>query len=185
MKVDSSLVLWGQTLAYTLYCIAMILVVGWVAWKLTKPGRGGGVKPVLFFTFVGFLAVLGLSLHLITLKTIPWVEPDLHRAQVQVDKVLGIVVVNHEFVLPATRFVVKTGEKVRFEVTSGDLTYGFGVFRPDNSMVFQMQVVPGHKNDVIWEFTKPGLYGIRSTEYSGPKGVGMFIPDAIEVIEGN
>ena len=68
----------------------MILVVGWVAWRLTKPGKGGGVKPALFFTFVGFLTVLGVSLHLITLKTIPWVEPDLHRASVQVDKVFEI-----------------------------------------------------------------------------------------------
>jgi len=185
MKVDSSIVLWGQTLAYTLYCIAMILVVGWVAWKLTKPGKGGGVKPALFFTFVGLLAVLGLSLHVITLKTIPWVEPDLNRAEVQVDKVFEIKVAGHEFVLPEARLTVKVGEKVRFDVTSADLTYGFGVFRPDNSMVFQMQVVPGHKNDVIWVFTKPGLYGIRSTEYSGPKGVGMFIPDVIEVVDGN
>jgi len=185
MKVDSTVVLWGQALAYTLYCIAMILVVGWVAWKLTKPGKGGGVKPALFFTFVGFLTVLGVSLHLITLKTIPWVEPDLHRATAQVDRVFEIKVANHEFILPEARLVIKAGEKVRFDVTSGDLTYGFGVFRPDNSMVFQMQVVPGHKNDVIWEFHKPGLYSIRSTEYSGPKGVGMFIADAIEVVEGN
>jgi len=183
MKVDSTIVLWGQTLAYTLYCIAMILVVGWVAWRLTKPGKGGGVKPALFFTFVAFLTVLGVSLHLITLKTIPWVEPDLHRASVQVDKVFEIRVAGHEFVLPAARLVVKVGEKVRFDVASDDLTYGFGVFRPDNSMVFQMQVVPGHRNDVIWVFHRAGLYSIRSTEYSGPKGIGMYIPDAIEVVE--
>lgn len=181
--VDSTLVLWGQTLAYTLYAIAMILVVGWIGWRLTKPGKGGGVKPALFFTFVALLAVLGMSLHLITLKTIPWAEPDLHRASVEVDKVFEIRVANHEFVLPAERLVVKVGEKVRFDVTSDDLTYGFGVFRPDHSMVFQMQVVPGHRNDVIWQFTKPGLYTIRSTEYSGPKGIGMIIPDAIEVVE--
>jgi cytochrome c oxidase subunit 2 len=184
MKVDSTIVLWGQTLAYTLYCIAMILVVGWVAWRLTKPGKGG-VKPALFFTFVAFLTVLGVSLHLITLKTIPWVEPDLHRASVQVDKAFEIRVADHEFILPAARLVIQVGEKVRFDVASDDLTYGFGVFRPDNSMVFQMQVVPGHRNDVIWVFHKPGLYSIRSTEYSGPKGVGMVIPDAIEVVEGN
>jgi cytochrome c oxidase subunit 2 len=185
MKVDSTIVLWGQTLAYTLYCVAMILVVGWVAWRLTKPGKGGGVKPALFFAFVAFLTVLGVSLHLITLKTIPWVEPDLHRASVQVDKIIEIRVANHEFILPAARLVIKVGEKVRFDVTSDDLTYGFGVFRPDNSMVFQMQVVPGHRNDVIWIFRRAGLYSIRSTEYSGPKGVGMYIPDAIEVVEEN
>ncbi len=182
--VDSTIVLWGQTLAYTLYCVVMILTVGWIAWRLTKPGKAR-IKPAVFFTFVGFLTVLGVSLHLITLKTIPWVEPDLHRASVQVDRTIEIRVADHEFTLPAARLIVKAGEKVRFDVTSDDLTYGFGVFRPDHTMVFQMQVVPGHKNDVIWQFHKPGLYTIRSTEYSGPRGVGMVIPDAIEVIEGN
>jgi cytochrome c oxidase subunit 2 len=181
--VDSTVVLFGQTLAYTLYAIVMILVVGWFAWRVTKPGKGGGIKPALFFTFVAFLAVLGVSLHLITLKTIPWVEPDLHRASVRVDRVFEIRVANHEFRLPADRLVVKVGEKVRFEVTSGDLTYGFGVFRPDHTMVFQMQVVPGHMNDVIWQFHKPGLYSIRSTEYSGPKGAHMVVEDAIEVVD--
>jgi cytochrome c oxidase subunit II len=181
--VDSTVVLWGQTLAYTFYAVAIILVVGWVGWRLTKPGRGGGVKPALFFAFAGFLTVLGVSLHLITLKTIPWVEPDLHRAQAQTDQVIEIRVADHAFVLPAARLVVKAGEKVRFDVTSDDLTYGFGVFRPDNTMVFQMQVVPGHRNDVIWQFQKPGLYTIRSTEYSGPKGVSMILPDVLEVLE--
>ena len=90
---------------------------------------------------------------------------------------------DHEFQLPAERLVVAVGEKVRFDVTSDDLTYGFGVFRPDNSMVFQMQVVPGHRNDVLWEFTEPGLYTIRSTEYSGPKGFDMVVEDVLEVLE--
>lgn len=181
--VDSKIVLFGQTLGYTLYCVAIILVVGWVARRLTKTGKSGGVKPVLFFSFVAFLTVLGVSLHLVTMKTIPWVEPDLHRAKVQPDKVFAIKVENHEFFLPSETLVVTVGEKVRFDVTSGDLTYGFGVFRPDNTMVFQMQVVPGHENDVLWEFVKPGLYTIRSTEYSGPKGIGMVVKDAIRVLE--
>ena len=66
-------------------------------------------------------------------------------------------------------------------MTTEDLTYGFGVFRADDTMVFQMQVVPGHKNQVLWVFTEPGTFGIRSTEYSGPKGVGMVLDNVLEV----
>ncbi len=73
------------------------------------------------------------------------------------------------------------GEKALFDVTSKDLTYGFGVFRSDNSMIMQMQVVPGHRNDILWQFEKPGVYTIRSTEYSGPKGAQMIMKDVIEV----
>ena len=179
--VDSKMVLFGQTLAYTLYSVAIILVVGWFGWKLTKPAKGGGPKPGLFFAFVGVLAVLGFSLHLITLKTIPWVEQDLHRGRIVPDKVFEILVANHEFRLPSDRLVVAVGEKVLFDVTTDDLTYGFGVFRHDGSMVFQMQVVPGHKNQVLWVFNEPGTFSIRSTEYSGPKGIGMVLENVLEV----
>ena len=50
-------------------------------------------------------------------------------------------------------------------------------------MLFQMQVVPGHRNDILWKFVKPGLYTIRSTEYSGPKGVAMIEENVVEVVE--
>jgi cytochrome c oxidase subunit 2 len=75
------------------------------------------------------------------------------------------------------------GDLVLFDVKSNDLTYGFGLFRKDNSMLFQMQVVPGHRNDILWRFEKPGVYTIRSTEYSGPKGAEMVVADAVEVVE--
>jgi heme/copper-type cytochrome/quinol oxidase subunit 2 len=50
-------------------------------------------------------------------------------------------------------------------------------------MLFQMQVLPGHTNDILWRFDRPGRYTIRSTEYSGWKGIRMIVPDAVEVIE--
>lgn len=181
--VDSKIVLFGQTLGYTIYAIVIILLVGWFGWRLTHAGKGRGMKPGLFYAFVAALAVLGFSLHITTSLTIPWVKPDLDRDAVRADRTFAIRVADHRFELPAERMVARVGETVRFEVDSADLTYGFGVFRPDNTMVFQMQVVPGHRNDVVWTFTEPGLYTVRSTEYSGPKGVGMIVKDALEVQE--
>ena len=183
--VDSTLVLWGQTLAYSAYCIAIILVMGWFRWRVTSDGKATKVKPVYFYSFVAFLTILGVSLHIITSKTIPWVETDLHRSKIKADKVFNISVENHEFKMPMEKLIIKTGEQVLFDVTSHDLTYGFGIFRQDNSMVFQMQVVPGHKNDILWQFVKPGLYSIRSTEYSGPKGINMVLKDAVRVVADN
>jgi cytochrome c oxidase subunit 2 len=81
--------------------------------------------------------------------------------------------------------VINVNDLVLFDVKSEDLTYGFGLFRDDNSMLFQMQVVPGHKNDVLWHFDRPGVFTIRSTEYSGPKGAFMIIKDAVEVVPIN
>lgn len=179
--VDSSIVLWGQTLAYTLYCIAILSLMGWFACKITRKGKDTVLKNSLFYTFVCVLVVAGVSLHIITYNTIPWAPMDLNRSEITPDKVFNIEVANHQFLLPAEKMAVNCHDKVLFSVNSQDLTYGFGLFRQDNSMVFQMQVVPGHKNEIIWQFNKSGVYYIRSTEYSGPKGVDMIVKDAVIV----
>lgn len=180
--VDSTLVLKGQTIAYTCYTVVIMLVMAWFALKITRKGKSV-VHPALFYTFVGFLTALGVSLHIITYNTIPWSEMDLNRHEITADQTFAIDVANHKFLLPEEKMVVKVGEIVVFDVTSKDLTYGFGLFREDNTMLFQMQVVPGHRNDIMWKFVKPGLYTIRSTEYSGPKGIAMIVENAVEVVE--
>lgn len=180
--VDSTVVLAGQTIAYTLYVIAMMALIAWFAHKVTKKGESNAIKTSLFYSFVGFLVVLGVSLHIITYNTIPWAPMDLNRADIKPDRTFSIIVADHRFQLPAEKLILRCNEVVLFDVTSRDLTYGFGLFREDNSMVFQMQVVPGHTNDILWQFDKPGLYSIRSTEYSGPKGIHMIEKNAVEVV---
>jgi cytochrome c oxidase subunit II len=180
--VDSKTVLTGQTLAYTFYCLVIILLVVWFSYKVTNAGKNPVVKPWFFYSFVAFLTVLGVSLHIITYNTIPWAKVDLNRSEYKPDKTFSISVSDHNFKLPSEKIIINVNDKVLFNVTSGDLTYGFGLFRQDNSMLFQMQVIPGHNNDILWTFDKPGLYSIRSTEYSGPAGVNMVIKDVVEVI---
>ncbi len=179
--VDSSVVLHGQTLAYTFYSLAILSLMGWFGYKITRQGKEHKTKDGLFYAFVTMLVILGVSLHIVTYNTIPWAEMDLNRANIKADKVFEISVEKHQFHLPSEKLVVKCNDKVLFNVTSKDLTYGFGLFRQDNSMLFQMQVVPGHKNDILWQFDKPGVYTIRSTEYSGPEGYNMLIKDAVVV----
>ena len=179
--VDSTVVLKGQTIAYTLYCIVIILLMLWFGFRITK-GKSTLVKPAFFYTWVGFLTVLGVSLHIITYNTIPWSPVDLNRTDYVPDKTFTITVEDHKFILPSDKLVIDCNDLVLFDVTSKDLTYGFGLFRKDNSMLFQMQVLPGHRNDILWQFDKPGVYSIRSTEYSGPEGVFMIEKDVVEVV---
>ncbi len=179
--VDSNTVLNGQTIAYTCYTIVIMLVMAWFAMRVTK-GKSSKVSSKLFFSFVGFLVVLGISIHIVTYNTIPWTPMDHNRASIKADKVFDISVENHKFILPSEKMIINTNDKVLFNVTSKDLTYGFGLFREDNTMLFQMQVVPGHNNDLLWQFLKPGIYSIRSTEYSGPKGINMIEKNVVEVI---
>jgi cytochrome c oxidase subunit II len=180
--VDSNIVLTGQTIAYTFYVLIIMVIMGWFAYRITRNGSGKEFKPAIFYSFIGFLVVLGVSLHIITHETIPWKPMDLNRAEIKANKTFNISIGNHKFILPTEKMVISKNDTVLFNVTSEDLTYGFGLFREDNSMLFQMQVIPGHINDILWHFDKPGIYSIRSTEYSGPKGINMIEKNVVKVI---
>jgi cytochrome c oxidase subunit 2 len=179
--VDSSVVLWGQALIYTLYAFAVLVVMGAFVYKVTRSGTSSKVPTWFFVTWAGVLVITGVSLHLVTANTIPWVHVDLDRGSYAADKTFAITVADHAFQLPSDRLQIDCGDDVLFDVTTEDLTYGFGLFRQDHSMMFQMQVVPGHRNDVLWTFEKDGVYDIRSTEYSGPAGHRMVVEEAVEV----
>jgi cytochrome c oxidase subunit 2 len=97
-------------------------------------------------------------------------------------KSFAIEIENYQFKFPPGGMEVKAGEYVEFAATSNDVTYGFGAFRKDGTMVFQMQVLPHMTNRLVWIFDLPGSYDVRSTEYSGPRHSEMFVPDAIRVI---
>lgn len=179
--VDSSVVLQGQTIAYTLYVIVILLLMAWFGYQITRGSKESFIKPALFYSFVGFLVVLGVSLHLVTAETIPWKPVDLNREDYKADKVFEISIKDHQFILPSDTLVINSGDLVQFKVLSDDLTYGFGLFKQDNSMLFQMQVVPGHMNDILWKFNKPEVLTIRSTEYSGWKSDKMVLKDVVVV----
>lgn len=181
--LDPRTVLMGQWIAYTLYVLAIMSLIGWFGYSVTRGTEGRLVRPAVFYTYVLILTVLGTSFHFVTRATLPWKELDLESATVEVDRTFNIDVADHEFRLPEEKLLIKKGEVVRFNVTSRDLTYGFGLFRPDNTMLFQMQVLPGHDNKIAWRFTEAGTYTIRSTEYSGPEGFDMVVKDAVEVTE--
>jgi len=93
-----------------------------------------------------------------------------------------IQVDNYHFIMPAQPIKIPVGKVVKFTVLSHDVTYGFGVFRKDGTMVFQLQVIPvPYSNTLLWVFDEPGMYDVRSTEYSGPLNPQMYVPNAILV----
>lgn len=178
--ISSNTVLWGQTLIYTSYVVAILSLMGWFAYRVTKTGPSK-VNPKFFYSFIAILITIGVSLHIITYNTIPWTKVDLHASKYVADQSFKIIVEDHKFILPSTPLLVGCEKLTEFNVISNDLTYGFGIFRPNNSMVFQMQVVPGHDNIIKWTFPENGDYTIRSTEYSGPEGAQMIIKGAVHV----
>jgi cytochrome c oxidase subunit 2 len=131
------------------------------------------------FLLVGIFLVF----NVVTLSpAIPW-QKWLLWSDPTPDQSVAIEFGDYEIRLPAEGIEVRVGEYVEFVATSTDVTYGLGVFRQDGTMVFQMQVPPGRTGRMIWKFDEPGLYDIRSTEYSGPDHSNMHVPDAIRVTQ--
>ena len=179
---DSIDVLATLKLVYGIYAFIAISLIGWFGYRITKPkDYSEGPKPALFYTYVAVLAVVGTGLHFLTYAAVPWVPIDLNRADIEADQVFDITYENHEMSFSSYPMEVGCGEHVVFNAVSNDLTYGFGIFRTDHTMVAQMQVVPQSRNDLMWRFEKNGTYYVRSTEYSGPKGARMVAQDAIVV----
>lgn len=126
------------------------------------------------------LVVVAVTVNVLTLTPlVPWQEW-LLWSPAQPAQTFRIVFERHQ--MSPEKMQVPAGQFVEFVATSKDVTYGFGVFRQDGTMVFQMQVVPGHENRIVWKFDQPGDYDVRSTEYSGPAHSGMFYPQAVQVV---
>lgn len=133
-------------------------------------------------TWLGVLIAIFIVFNIVTLSPlVPWQKWLLWSDQTP-DERIEVEFEDYEIRLPAEGVEVKTGELIEFVAISNDVTYGFGVFRKDGSMVFQMQVIPGYENKITWRFDEQGLYDVRSTEYSGPQSPEMFVEDAIRVV---
>jgi cytochrome c oxidase subunit 2 len=66
-----------------------------------------------------------------------------------------------------TPYQVPVGNTVLFVVRSVDVTHGFGVYDSAGQILFQVQVMPGFNNSILYHFTAPGIYYIRCMEFCG------------------
>ena len=178
---DSLELLSFHWVAYTIYSLLNISVVAWFGFNLTRKEKVSSLIRIPFYGYIGFLVAAGVGHHIFTYNAIPWVEQDINRHDMSPNQTFKVTIKDHTFNLPSEKMVINCNEKVLFDVTSDDLVYGFGLFRKDHTMVMQMQVNPGTKNDILWTFNRDGVYDLISTEYSGPKGNDMIVKDAVEV----
>lgn len=170
-----------HNVVYSIYAFLIIAVIAWFGYNLTRSEKAKPIVRIPFYGFIAFLVAGGVGHHIFTYNVVPWVAEDITRHDAKPDKTYHITIKQHKFNLPEEKMVIECGESVMFDVVSEDLVYGFGLFRKDKTMVTQMQVNPGSKNDLLWTFHHDGIFDLMSTEYSGPRGNSMFIKDAVEI----
>lgn len=179
--IESSHVFSLMKIVYVIYAAIVMSFIGMYSYKLTRDGKVPAKMNGIFYTWVGVLVFIGVGIHIFSFNKIPWVKWDLNRDKIKADQEFSIAIADYKFQLPEKQLIIKEGQMVRFNLESKDYTYGFGLFREDGTLVFQMQVVPGNKNDLVWKFNKSGTYSIRSTEYSGPKGGNIMVKSAVVI----
>jgi len=157
-----------HNVAYTIYAIMIISVIAWFGYNLTRKNAKSVVR-IPFYTYIAFLVAGGVGHHIFTYNTIPWVSEDITRHDITPDKTYNFTIKKHKWTLPSEKINIECGQKIMFDVVSKDLVYGFGLFRQDGTMVMQMQVNPGSRNDLLWTFNHNGVFDLTSTEYSGPR----------------
>ena len=62
---------------------------------------------------------------------------------------------------------IVTGRPVTFIGRSRDVAHGFGVYNPDDVLIFQAQIVPQHEQKIVHTFTQPGIYTVHCLEFCG------------------
>jgi len=179
-------------MAYTIYALLIISIIAWFGFNLVRKERAKSIVRIPFYGYIAFLVAGGVGHHIFTYNTIPWVAEDIMRHEITPDHEYHIMIEKHRWKLPEEKMVVRVGEKVMFNVGSKDLTYGFGLFRKDGSMVTQMQVLPNRNNDLLWTFHECGSFDLTSTEYAGPHQYDehtgedlMLVRGAVEVVGCN
>ena len=168
---------------YAVMVAIVLSLMGFYVRGLTKTAEGAVPlrAKALFTGWIVLLVAIGIGFHVLTTLYVPWVSWELKRPHLKPDREIVVHAKQHRFELPEGGIQVRTGEMIKFRVLSEDLTYGFGVFRSSGGMEFQIQVIPGHANEVLWKFSEPGLYSIRCTEYAGVETGQLYGRNAIAV----
>lgn len=172
---------------YGTYFVLVCLFFGWFIRIVQRPAssRSEEKTPGMDWREMRFLSILVSVMvlaHVVTLSTwVPWQKWRLWSRPKAMQS-FHIGTRDYAFTFPEKPLTFPKKQFVEFVLTSEDVTYGFGVFRKDGTLVFQMQVLPGYQNRMVWNFTETGSYDVRSTEYSGSRHSEMVVPDAIHVL---
>lgn len=173
-----------------------VVVVGAVVFLyagLRITGEGGKeVKDRAYrirrFWFVGLLVVGLVTSGVVLAGNLPYPETSTTQVapgvtQIHEETAEDPVVVNvtgRQWAWDIGQRELPADRPIEFHVTSADVNHGFAIYR-DDTLVAQVQAMPGYTNVLVLEFDRPGEYEIRCLEYCGTAHTAM--RDRITVVE--
>ncbi len=110
--------------------------------------------------WLAFLAALVPVLVGISILTTPFARGG------GADRVL-VKVTSGQFFFTFAPASVPAGSKVRFVVTTRDVTHGFGLYNPGGELIGSVQAMPGYTNNLDLTLSRPGSYHVLCFEFCG------------------
>jgi cytochrome c oxidase subunit 2 len=111
-----------------------------------------------------WLVIMILVLFALLMGTIFYVPyGDSAGSRGQFVRVTGV---QYAWAIDAPQPIV-AGRPVEFLARSSDVAHGFGVYNPEDVLIFQAQVVADHVQKIVHTFTEPGVYTVRCLEFCG------------------
>jgi cytochrome c oxidase subunit 2 len=115
-----------------------------------------------------FFLVLLASLVVYYLVSVSWMPyPPFREDLLRDGESVTVSVVGKMFYWEINATTLPVDTPVVFEVTSGDVNHGFGIYTSDGRLIAQTQAMPGYVNRLIHVFKEPGEYKIVCLEYCG------------------
>ena len=156
-------VVWYSTFIFILFIAAIFL---WVALSAKQEKEYTPIVKKWYkvrSVYGIVLVVLMVVVTIYTLRELPFNKP----AHVAGADVIDVNVEAFQFGFDIEQREFKVGDTVKFNVTTDDVTHGFGLYQPNMDMIAQTQAMPEYTNSIYVTFEEPGLYKVLCLEYCG------------------
>ncbi len=159
-----------QEIAWGISLVLMLVIIGVFMFVVINSGQKVEYAPVqtrfykvrsgLFWVMVAGFFVVTFS----TIQGMPYAAKDLDTStgEIQVIDVEGF-----QWYWKLSNSKVKVNRPVLFNVTSGDVNHGLGIYDESLTLLAQTQAMPDYINKLEYTFKKPGTYKILCMEYCG------------------
>lgn len=157
----------AEKLLLTFFILSAVVMAVFlaVAWSTRLPAqeqaevehRGYAIRGRWFM----FVTLFMLAAFIATVPFFPYMTA---AAALQPAIRVPVIAQQFAFIMP-DQFPMN--RRIIFEVTSSDVTHGFGIYGPDGQLIAQTQAMPDYVNYLDVTFHHPGHYTVRCLEFCG------------------
>ena len=159
-----------QDTVFVVTLVLMLVVAGAFAFVALNAGKAEVEFPPIQAKSAGLrtwffwiLIVAGVLIAVVTMLDLPYAAT---RGDTP-DDAIAVDVEGRQWFWEVGEADLKAGDTVVFNVTSGDVNHGLGIYDPDMRMVGQAQAMPGYINVLSVTLERPGTYKLLCLEYCG------------------